>query len=136
MVGLVSMATMPVMVLMPIFADRILHGGARGLGLLMGATGHRGAARRADAGVQARRQGIGALGVGRRDGRRHVPDFVCDVAALLAVGGVSGAGGIRHADADGVVQYADPGDGAGPAARARDVGLLDDADWASDRSGR
>src|SRR5580658_1254229 len=39
MVGLVSMATMPVMVLMPIFADRILHGGARGLGLLMGATG-------------------------------------------------------------------------------------------------
>ena len=39
MVGLVSLATMPVMVLMPIFADRILHGGARGLGLLMGATG-------------------------------------------------------------------------------------------------
>ena len=28
MVGLVSLATMPVMVLMPIFADRILHGGA------------------------------------------------------------------------------------------------------------
>jgi MFS family permease len=39
MVGLVSLTTMPVMVLMPIFADRILHGGARGLGLLMGATG-------------------------------------------------------------------------------------------------
>jgi len=30
---------MPYAVLMPIFADRILHGGARGLGILMGATG-------------------------------------------------------------------------------------------------
>jgi MFS family permease len=39
MVGLVSMTTMPVMVLMPIFADRILHGGARGLGWLVGSAG-------------------------------------------------------------------------------------------------
>jgi MFS family permease len=30
---------MPYAVLMPIFADQILHGGARGLGILMGATG-------------------------------------------------------------------------------------------------
>ena len=30
---------MPYAVLMPIFADQILHGGARGLGMLMGATG-------------------------------------------------------------------------------------------------
>ena len=30
---------MPYTVLMPIFADKILHGGARGLGILMGATG-------------------------------------------------------------------------------------------------
>ena len=30
---------MPYSVLMPIFADKILHGGARGLGILMGATG-------------------------------------------------------------------------------------------------
>jgi MFS family permease len=39
LVGLVSLVAMPYTVLMPIFADRILHGGARGLGLLMGATG-------------------------------------------------------------------------------------------------
>ncbi len=39
MVGAVSLVAMPYTVLMPIFADRILHGGARGLGLLMGATG-------------------------------------------------------------------------------------------------
>jgi len=39
LLGLVSIAGMPQSVLMPIFADRILHGGARGLGILMGATG-------------------------------------------------------------------------------------------------
>lgn len=39
LLGLVSFVAMPYTVLMPIFADRILHGGARGLGILMGATG-------------------------------------------------------------------------------------------------
>jgi MFS family permease len=39
LVGLVSIVGVPYTVLMPIFADRILHGGARELGLLMGATG-------------------------------------------------------------------------------------------------
>jgi MFS family permease len=36
---LVSLVGMPYVVLMPIFADQILHGGAQGLGILMGATG-------------------------------------------------------------------------------------------------
>ena len=39
LLGLVSLVGLPYSVLMPIFADRILHGGARGLGILMGATG-------------------------------------------------------------------------------------------------
>jgi len=39
LVGLVSLVAMPYTVLMPIFADRILHGGAKALGLLMGAIG-------------------------------------------------------------------------------------------------
>jgi MFS family permease len=39
LIGLVSLVGMPYAVLMPIFADKVLHGGARGLGLLMGATG-------------------------------------------------------------------------------------------------
>ena len=39
LLALVSIVGMPYSVLMPIFADRILHGGARGLGILMGATG-------------------------------------------------------------------------------------------------
>jgi MFS family permease len=39
LLGLVSLVGMPYAVLMPVFADRILHGGARGLGILMGVTG-------------------------------------------------------------------------------------------------
>ena len=39
LLGLVSLVGMPYTVLMPLFADRILHGGAKGLGILMGFTG-------------------------------------------------------------------------------------------------
>jgi len=39
LLGVVSFAGMPYAVLMPVFAESILHGGARGLGLLMGASG-------------------------------------------------------------------------------------------------
>jgi len=39
LLGILSVTGMPFAVLMPIFADQILHGGARGLGLLMGASG-------------------------------------------------------------------------------------------------
>src|SRR5260370_17809526 len=39
LLGLVSLVAMPYTVLMPVFADKILHGGARGLGILMGAPG-------------------------------------------------------------------------------------------------
>jgi MFS family permease len=39
LLGLISLMGMPYVVLMPIFADQILHGGASGLGILMGASG-------------------------------------------------------------------------------------------------
>jgi MFS family permease len=39
LLGVVSVTGMPYTVLMPIFADEVLHGGARGLGWLMGASG-------------------------------------------------------------------------------------------------
>jgi MFS family permease len=39
LLGMVSLVGMPYVVLMPIFADKVLHGGARGLGILMGTTG-------------------------------------------------------------------------------------------------
>jgi MFS family permease len=39
LLGVVSLVGMPYSVLMPVFADKVLHGGARGLGILMGSTG-------------------------------------------------------------------------------------------------
>ena len=39
LLGVVSLVGMPYTVLMPVFADHILHGGAKGLGILMGFTG-------------------------------------------------------------------------------------------------
>lgn len=39
LLGIVSFTAMPYATLMPVFADRILHSGARGLGILMGASG-------------------------------------------------------------------------------------------------
>jgi MFS family permease len=39
LLGIVSFSGMPYAVLMPIFAEHILHGGARGLGILMGCSG-------------------------------------------------------------------------------------------------
>ncbi len=39
LLGITSLTGMPYAVLMPIFADQILHGGARGLGILMGLSG-------------------------------------------------------------------------------------------------
>jgi MFS family permease len=39
LIGVVSLVAVPYSVLMPIFADRILHRGAHGLGILMGASG-------------------------------------------------------------------------------------------------
>jgi MFS family permease len=39
LLGILSLTGMPYAVLMPIFADKILHGGAKGLGILMGVSG-------------------------------------------------------------------------------------------------
>ncbi len=39
LLGVLSATGMPFAVLMPIFADQVLHGGAKGLGILMGASG-------------------------------------------------------------------------------------------------
>jgi MFS family permease len=59
LVGLVSLAGMPFSVLMPIFADRVLHAGARGLGILMGISG---AGALAGALLLASRQTVRGLG--------------------------------------------------------------------------
>jgi MFS family permease len=67
LLGLISLLGLPYMVLMPIFADQILHGGARGLGLLMGASG-----------VGAL---IGALSLAMRQGVRGLGRLVAVSAA-------------------------------------------------------
>jgi MFS family permease len=67
LLGLVSLLGLPYMVLMPIFADQILHGGARGLGLLVGASG-----------IGAL---IGALSLAARSGARGLGRIVAFAAA-------------------------------------------------------
>ena len=59
LLGLVSLVGMPYAVLMPIFADHILHSGARGLGILMTATG---VGALAAGMVLASREGVRGLG--------------------------------------------------------------------------
>ena len=72
--ALVSFAGMPYSVLMPIFAESILHGGRKGLGLLMARVRARRARRRADARVARERPRPRALGRGVGRGVRRRAD--------------------------------------------------------------
>lgn len=71
LLGLVSFAGMPYAVLMPVFAESILHGGARGLGTLMAASG------------------LGALGgalsLAARKGVRGLGGWIATAAASFGV---------------------------------------------------
>src|SRR5256885_2838522 len=71
LVGLVSLVGMPYAVLMPIFADRILHSGARGLGTLMGFSG---------AGAL-----IGALTLAAKSGLRGLGTWVAASSACFGL---------------------------------------------------
>lgn len=71
MLALVSVVGMPYVVLMPIFADKILHGGARALGTLMSA-----------AGVGAL---MGALTLAMREGVKGLSRLVAGAAAGFGV---------------------------------------------------
>lgn len=72
LLGLVSLMGMPYAVLMPIFADQILHGGPKGLGLLMGASGF-GAL-------------IGAVTLASRKGIRGLGRWIAFAAAGFGLG--------------------------------------------------
>lgn len=72
LVGLVSLVGMPYSVLMPIFAAQILHGGARALGVLMGATG-----------VGAL---IGALALAAKRGLKGLSKWVAVMSATFGAG--------------------------------------------------
>ena len=71
LLGLVSIVGMPYAVLMPVFADQILHGGPRALGMLMGATG-----------VGAL---IGALSLAARTGVRGLGRLIAFAACSFGV---------------------------------------------------
>jgi MFS family permease len=71
LIAIVSFAGMSFTVLMPIFADRILHAGAQGLGVLMGATG---------VGALA-----GALLLASRTGLKGFTVLIPSAATVLAV---------------------------------------------------
>ncbi len=96
LLGVVSLAGMPYAVLMPIFADQILHGGAQALGHADGRVGRGRARRRAGAG-DARRASA-ASAAGWRSRRRRSARALIAVLALarvLALGAAAGAGRLR-----------------------------------------
>ena len=126
LLGLVSLVAMPYSVLMPIFAAKILHGNARTLGVLMGATG---VGALGGALTLASRSGVKGLG-------RWVAVacasfgtslilfslsrwYVLSVALLVPVG-------FRDDGADGVVEYTDSSYGARPASWPGDGSIFDD----------
>ena len=150
LLGLVSMTGMPYVVLMPIFADqdpaqrragvrfadRFARSGRGAAGNSDG-RGRRGrAAGSADPGRAHRGKRPGNMGLGLLRGIWRQPDAVCVFEIVLAVGVAAVAGGIFHHAADGVIEHADPGDGAGRSARAGDGGVFDDvhghgSDWSA-----
>ena len=126
LVSVVSFMALPYTVLMPIFAVKILHGGASAYGTLMGAVG-----------VGAM---FGALVLAMRQQLRGLGNFVAYSAMGLGVSLgpvqrvplvldlVYDSDSFRIHDDDAVYRdkHAHTGDGAGPASRASDVHLLDD----------
>ena len=126
LLGIISLAGMPYTVLMPIFADQILGGGARHLGLLMGAAGLGALGGALSLAAPKRRPGTRQLG--RHVGRGVWSDAypVLDVARVLAFGGAPRPGWHGHDGRDGLIEHAHSSDGARRAPRARNGRLLDD----------
>ena len=126
LLAIVSLVALPFSVLMPIFADRILHGGARGLGILMGATGVGAVLGALTLATRPGVRGLGRIVALRRRRLRYGADPVFGLALVLGVGGAAGASRLLHDAADGLYEHADPDSVARPPARTCHVRLLDD----------
>ena len=126
LLGLVSFMALPFTVLMPIFADKIFGGGASAYGTLMGAVGVGAMFGALAIAMRQQLRGLGNVVAICADGPGRLADSVQRVALVLAVAGRPGAHRIHDDDAVHGHQHADPGDGARPAARARDVAVRDD----------
>ena len=126
LLGLVSFTAMPYAVLMPLFADKILHGGAQALGLLMGCSGLGALGGAMTLAMRKTLKGLSALGSDFMCGLWRGPAAVFFLALALALRRAAGPGRLLHDDPDGLFQHADPEYGSGPPARTRDVRLCHD----------
>ena len=126
LLGLVSFVGMPYTVLMPVFADRILHGGARGLGILMGATGVGALLGAASLAARVGVRGTGPADCHVRCRLRVESGAVRVLKNLLALNPAAAARRLFHDGADGSVQHAHSGHGSGSTSRPHHGGVLDD----------
>ena len=126
LLGLVSFTAMPYAVLMPLFADKILHGGAQALGLLMGCSGVGALGGALTLAMRKTLKGLSALGSGFMCRLWRGPAAVFLLADALALRRAAGPGRLLHDDPDGLFQHADPEHGSGSPARTRDVCLCHD----------
>ncbi len=119
LLGLLSIVGMPYSVLMPIFADKILHGGPRGLGILMGATGFGALIGSISLAAKSGTRGLGKLiayastGFGAGLLLFSISRYFWLSAIFLVPVGI-----VLHDD-HGLHQYADPDHGPGSLARPR-----------------
>ena len=126
LLGLVSLVAMPYTVLMPIFADKILHSGARGLGTLMGSMG---AGALLGALTLASRKGVHGLGrwvAISCTGFGVIPGCVCSFPRVLAIRHSLGAGGVLHDAAVGRIEHFSFRNDARSTARPSNGCLFDD----------
>ena len=114
LIGLVSLVGMPYTVLMPVFADAILHGGARGLGILMGATGVGALFGALTLAAKTGVKGLGRWVVMTCAGLGSEPLLFCVLDFVLALSRVLAARRVFDDVADGVLEHADPDHGPGP----------------------
>ena len=126
LVALVSFFGLQYSVLMPIFADKIFHSGAHGLGVLLGINGAGALLRGTPDGCQARTTRTQSLDRGSGFGvqRRNHGVRIC--AHLLDRRDATLRGRIRHHGPVRFDQHFDPDDDAGSPPRARHLGLFDD----------
>ncbi len=126
LLGLVSLVAMPYTVLMPVFADRILHGGARGLGILMGATGVGALLGALTLATKTGVHGLGRWVTFSCAGFAILADCLCSFAELLALDCAARPCRLLHDAADVFVEHAHSSHGARRIAGTRDVGLFHD----------
>ena len=126
LLGLVSFTAMPYAVLMPLFADKILHGGAQALGLLMGCSGVGALCGAVDSGDEKEPQGAEPLG---SSFMRRIWRGLADVFLFADCFGFPPcclSGRLLHDDPDGLLQHTDSEHGSRPPPRTRDVRLCHD----------